>query len=95
MESWDTLSSEHGTAVAHMTSRQVWLLAQNLHKIESVKIPAWMGQELLRTPPRKAFGIWWRLTERATFFTDVAPVADPTPRCLWVAQFELSSFKRR
>lgn len=52
-------------------SQWLWLYAQNLHKMESVKIPAWMGQGL--TPNWEPIDDYWLLLEReCVFFRDVS-----------------------
>ena len=38
-------------AVAFMSSQQLWLLAQDLHTIKPVNVPARVGEELLRPLP--------------------------------------------
>lgn len=35
-------------AAAFMSSQQLWLLAQDLHTIKPVNVPAWVGKEFLR-----------------------------------------------
>lgn len=39
------MSSEHDIAVALRNSLQVWLLAEDLHKIRPDNIPAWLWEK--------------------------------------------------
>lgn len=88
-------------ADAHMNTQQLWLPAQNLHKIKSVKFPAGVEKGLLRHPrPRSHQHLKGANGERATFLRNVATDRflrpqwnDPTPRCLWVAPTGLSRLR--
>lgn len=39
---WEGLFSEHGLAIAHMSSQELWLPEQILHNVKYIKCPAWV-----------------------------------------------------